>query len=147
LIPRKPRIPNDARIPIIGHHRGVGLHDEQDEARLAVVRSEIDFVMDRLSAVPDLYEFACDVSHAPESRLLAGTKALAVFELAAEDRVARPVGKIDRDQIRAVICSLDSLKWRSPWAFCSLLDPGPPPLGQGPQPVKRPAPLRDWEDL
>jgi hypothetical protein len=129
----------DDLIPIVGFHRGVGLHDQQSPERLELVKAEIDFVFDSLTDLKELADYAGDMSHSPESRLLAGALVEARWQLAAEDRRARPT-RVDLDVVRASVCSLNSQHWRSPWAFCSLLDPGPAPGAPGP--AKREAPLR-----
>lgn len=120
---------SDDIIPIVGRHRGVPLHDRQDEARLTVVRAEIDRVLD-LSDVDKLIELCGNVTWSPEARLTAAAKLRAMYELAAEDRKTRPP-KIDLAYIGACTAGLNSRNWRSPRVYGSLLDPGPMPGEQG----------------
>ena len=129
---------DSGRIPTIGEHRGVGLHDHQDEARLNVVRREIDSVLELADATL-LVEIAADVSWSPEARLTAAAKLKAMHQLAAEDRKTRP--NFDLAYIEACTAGLDSVYWRSPWHYGSLLDPGRAPHEAGP--VQRDAPLED----
>ena len=56
------------RIHCIGEHRGVGLHDCQSEERLAVVRRELDVVLD-LNDIRLLTEICGDFTWSPEARL------------------------------------------------------------------------------
>ncbi|MER9590928.1 hypothetical protein NKI94_19245 [Mesorhizobium australicum] len=124
------------RIPTIGEHRGVGLHDCQSKERLALVRREIDSVLD-LHDITLLVEVAADVGWSPEARLLAASKLKAMHQISAEDRKSRPM--FDMAYVTACVCSLDSRSWRSPTHFCSLLDPGRGPHEAGP--VARDVPL------
>lgn len=124
------------RIRCIGEHRGIGLHDCQSEERLAVVRRELDVVLE-LNDITLLTEICGDPTWSPEARLTAAAKLRAVHELAAEDRAARPA--IDLKFAAACVAGLNSQKWRSPWHFCSLLDPSPAPGAKGP--VRREPPL------
>jgi hypothetical protein len=81
---------NDDRIPTIGEHRGVGLDDHQSPERLAVVKREIDAVLDGTNEVKQLLvEICADVTWSPEAKLLSAAKCRAMFELAAEGREAR----------------------------------------------------------
>jgi hypothetical protein len=115
---------NSDAIPIVEIYRGVGLHDEQTPERLDVVRHEIDLVY----AEHDfgrLLEIANDACRPPEARLFAAAKLQASHEIAVQDREKRPL--IDLDRVQASIAGLDSLKWRHPVYFASLLDPGPAP--------------------
>ncbi|PBB20556.1 hypothetical protein [Mesorhizobium sp. WSM4313] len=123
------------RIPVIGEHRGVALHDYQDEARLAVVRCELDSVLDLADATL-LVEIVADVSWSPEARLTAAAKLKAMHQLAAEDRKTRP--NFDLAYIEACTAGLDSVYWRSPWHYGSLLDPGRAPHEPGPVPRAMP---------
>ncbi len=125
------------RIPIVGRHRGVGLHDQQDDERLEVVRGEIDQVLDRVQADRDLIEWAKNISHAPESRLLAGALLEARFAGAVDGRRARP--DIDLVYVHALVAGLNSVRWRDRKNFGTILSPRPG-LG-GPRPVPRKIPL------
>ncbi|TGQ09001.1 MULTISPECIES: hypothetical protein [unclassified Mesorhizobium] len=128
----------DCAIPIVETYRGVGLHDCQSEARLAVVRGEIDKVF-ALDDLDQLVEVCSNVRWSPESRLLAAAKLKATHQLAAEDRKSRP--RFDISYVDACTAGLNSRYWRSPWHFGSLLDPGRAPGEAGP--VPRPVPLED----
>lgn len=125
----------NAKIPIVAEHKGVGLHDCQDETRLALVRREIDSVFD-LHDITLLVEICADPTWSPESRLLAAAKLKARHQLAAEDRRSRPL--FDMAYIDACVGSLDSQYWRSPTHFGSLLEPGRGPHEQGPVPRDMP---------
>jgi hypothetical protein len=126
-------------IPIIETYRGVGLHNFQDEARLRIVRGEIDIVIE-ISDLADLVEWAKDSGHAPESRSLAGEKALAILSGFGQARQKRPHRDLTPEYIKAVIAGLNSDKWRSPWVYGTLLEPGPAP-GKPSRAVKRETPL------
>jgi hypothetical protein len=131
---------NDDRIPCVADHRGIGLHDSQSEKRLALVKRELDSVLD-LSDVHKLIAICGNVAWSPEARLTAGAKLRAMHELATEDRKTRPL--FDLAFVVACTAGLDSRYWRSPWVFGSLLDPGRMPGGDSP--VSRDVPLADDE--
>ncbi|MCP3469819.1 hypothetical protein NLM33_05680 [Bradyrhizobium sp. CCGUVB1N3] len=124
------------KIPIVGLHRGVGLHDAQSPERLEVVKTAIDQVFD-ISDLRQLMAIAGDVRRPPEARLFAAAKLEAAFQIAADERKVRP--DIDLDRVRASIAGLDSIRWRDPWHFASLLDPPRQPGDEGP--VQRKIPL------
>jgi hypothetical protein len=109
----------DGRIPTVGVHRGIGLHDHQTPARL--VKAAIDRVA-RMSDVMELVDFAADAVQPPEARLFAANKAEIHYQLAAEERRNRPA--IDLDRLRATVSGLDSVVWRDPYRYGSLLDHG-----------------------
>jgi hypothetical protein len=114
-------------IPIIGTYRGVGIHDQQPQTRVnCVVKPEIDHVLDDLSDISDLYNFAANAANSPEARLLAAAKIMAEFDLAVEERRARPLG-ITMEKVRAAVAGVDSQEWRSNFHYGSALDHGPPP--------------------
>jgi hypothetical protein len=106
-------------IPTVGTHRGVPLEDQQSDARLALVRSEIDHVLSMTDAVA-LADWADDPWHSPESRQLAVAMVESIWTVAAETRNNRP--PIDMDRLRASTAGLGCRRWRSPTHFCSLLD-------------------------
>jgi hypothetical protein len=106
-------------IPTVGAHRGVPLEDQQSDARLALVRREIDHVLGLTDAI-ELFDWASDARHSPESRQLAGAMAESLWTVAAETRANRP--PIDLDRLRAATAGLGSRRWRSPTHFCSDLD-------------------------
>jgi len=110
------------QIPTIATHQGVGIHDHQTPARIKVVKAAIDRVA-RMSDILELADFAADPRHPPEARLFAASKVAAEYELAAEERRNRPI--IDLDRVRATVAGLDSLVWRDPDRYCSLLDSHP----------------------
>ncbi|RJT28122.1 hypothetical protein D3227_35085 [Mesorhizobium waimense] len=128
------------RIPRVGEYRGVGLHDNQSPERLAVVKRELDSVLDLADATL-LVEIVGDVTWSPEARLTAAAKLRAMHQIAAEDRKSRPM--FDLAYVVACTAALDSRYWRSPWYYGSLLDPGRGPHEAGP--VPRPSPLADDE--
>jgi hypothetical protein len=88
-----------------------------------------------MSDILELDDFAADPQQPPEARLFAANKVEVEYQLAAEERRNRPI--IDLDRVRATVAGLDSVVWRSPWYFASLLD-----AAAG---VPREEPLRDLE--
>lgn len=130
------------KIPTVGEYRGVPLHCDQSEARLAVVRRDIDKAhsfddLDRL--VP----FASDSANAPEARLYAMAKSLAILDEAIENRAPRSrMTQWSRERIRASAAGVNSTHWRSRTHYCSGLDSrckAISPTG----PVRREIPLPD----
>lgn len=119
-------------IPIVGTHRGVGLHDQQSPERLVEVRRAIDRVFEEHD-FDRLFAIARDITWAPEARLFAAAKLEAAFQMAVDERRERP--SIDLLQVGAAVPGLSSQRWRDPWHYKSLLDPGPRP-GQA-EAVKR----------
>jgi hypothetical protein len=106
-------------IPTIGTYRGVPLEDQQSDARLALVRREIDHVLG-LTDARELADWATDSWHSPESRQLAVAMAESLWTMASENRNNRP--SIDLDLLRASTAGLGSRRWRCPTHFCSDLD-------------------------
>jgi hypothetical protein len=106
-------------IPTIGTYRGVPLEDQQSDARLALVRGEIDCVLGMTDA-RELADWAANSWHSPESRQLAVAMAESLWTMASENRNNRPA--IDLDLLRASTAGLGSRRWRSPTHFCSDLD-------------------------
>jgi hypothetical protein len=107
------------RIRTIASHHGIGIHDHQTPERIRVVKAAID----RVAGVSDILElasFAADPLQPPEARLFAANKVEVEYQVAAEERRNRPI--IDLDVVRASVAGLDSVMWRSPWHFSSLLD-------------------------
>jgi hypothetical protein len=126
-------------IPIIEIYRGVGIHDLQPRERVERrVKPEIDRVLE-MSDMDELVRYCGDVRNPPESRLLAGAKVEAIFDLAVAERRERP--SIDMDRLRASYSCAASQHWRNPWAYGSLLDPRSCP--GGPEPEPRETPLTD----
>jgi hypothetical protein len=109
------------QIPAIATHRGIGIHDHQTPGRIKVVKAAIDRVS-RMSDILELADFAADCSMPPEARLFAANKLEAEYELAAEERRNRPV--IDLDRVRATVAGLDSVEWRDPDRYGTLLEHG-----------------------
>jgi hypothetical protein len=108
---------------------------------LAVVRRDIDRVLD-LADVGALVEWAGDIWHSPESRMLAARLVEAVWNAAVAEREVRP--PVDLPKVRASVPGLNSRKWRDRRYYGSLLDvppaPGTPPERQ---PALREQPLED----
>jgi len=126
---------DDDAIPLAGWHRGVGLHNEQDEERLTLVRDEIDQVF--LIADPqELFKVASNYLWSPESRLFAAARLRAIHRLNAESRVER--AGIDLKLLAAHIAGLNSIRWRSPVHYCSAFDTWEP---GSPEPPRRERPL------
>jgi hypothetical protein len=109
----------DDAVPTVGAHRGVPLEDHQSDARLALVRAEIDRVLGMTDAI-ELADWAGDSWHSPESRQLAGAMCESLWTVASETRANRPL--VDLDKVRASTAGLGSRRWRSPAHFCSDLD-------------------------
>jgi hypothetical protein len=127
------------RMPVVEVYRGVGIQDFQDEARIKVVKREIDVVY-ALPDQRDLISYARDVFNPPEARLFASDKIIADIELRAE---AHQGGHhyVDANYLAAITAGLDSLGWADPHRYCSLLDTPPRPGAPGIEP--RPAQQRD----
>src|SRR5262249_8228352 len=69
---------DDDQIPVVEIYRGVGIEDQQSFERIGLVKREIDHV--HLMNGPDeLADYAGDVRHAPEARMLAGARAEALL--------------------------------------------------------------------
>jgi hypothetical protein len=109
------------QIPTIATHRGIGIHDDQTPARVKVVKAAIDRVA-RMSDILELADFAADAREPPEARMFAANKVEVEYELAAEERRNRPT--IDLDRVRATVAGLDSLEWRDPDRYGTLLEHG-----------------------
>jgi hypothetical protein len=118
--PKNAHPPTDPdRIPVIATHRGIGIHDCQTPARIKAVKAAIDRVA-RMSDILELADLAADTQQPPEARLFAASKLEVEYQVAAEERRNRPI--IDLDVVRASVAGLNSVMWRSPWYFASLLD-------------------------
>jgi hypothetical protein len=122
-------------IPVVEIYRGIGIEDRQPLERIElVVKPSIDRV--QTMSNPDLLAaYADDAANPPEARMLAGARAEALWELAAEERRLRPT--IDMEKLRASTAGLGSRRWRDPERHSSLLDvPGG---------IEREGPLDDSE--
>ena len=107
------------KIPIIATYRGIGIHNHQPPAWIELVKTAIDQVA-AMSNILELADYAADVRGPPEARLYAANKVEVQWDLATERRENRP--DIDLDRVRASVAGLDSVDWRNPFAYCSLLD-------------------------
>ena len=123
----------DDAIPSVGLYKGVPLEDQQSDARLALVRAEIDHVLGMTDA-GELADYAGNPWHSPESRQLACAMAETAWTVAAETRALRPT--IDMEKLHASTAGLGSRHWRDPWRHASLLDHGG---------IEREVPLDDSE--
>lgn len=131
----------DDRIPTDGEHRGIPIHAGQSEMRLRSVRRDIDDVHET-TELDALIQFADDVGRAPEARLYARAKGLAILDHDVERRAPRSRMTVwSRDRIKASAAGCDSMHWRSRTHYGSLLDPGPPPGND--RRVRREAPLQE----
>jgi hypothetical protein len=108
----------DDRIPVVAFHRGVGLHDHQDEDRLRIVRAEIDMVAEE-NDLQTLAAWSLRIDHAPESRLFAAEKVMVALSQAGN---ARRPPDVTPEKVRAHVAGLSSQTWRDPHYFCSALD-------------------------
>ncbi len=112
-------MPEDDRIPIVGTHRGVGIHAFQPRERIdRVVKPAIDAVFG-LSDPDALTDYVQDPTHPPEARLFAAARVEALWQLAADNRELRP--KVSLTLLRAMTAGLDSLRWIDPRHYGSLL--------------------------
>jgi hypothetical protein len=123
----------DDAIPIVEVYRGVGIEDQQPPERIKFVKSEIDRIH-RMSGADELFAYSSDPLNPPEARMLAGARAEALCELAAEERRPRT---ISLERLRAATAGLGCRRWRDPDCFASLLDE--------PGGVEREEPLPDLE--
>jgi hypothetical protein len=120
-------------IPTIGIYKGIPLEDQQSDARLALVRAEIDLVLGMTDA-GELADYAGDPWHAPEARQLAAAMAESMWTVAAETRALRP--GISLERLHASVAGLGSRTWRCPFRHATLLEHGG---------VEREQPLADEE--
>jgi hypothetical protein len=122
------------KIPTRNEHRGMALHAGQNEARLIIVRQDIDRVFEERD-IAALAQFAGKVAHSPESRLLAAAKAQALWDSAAEQRTKRP--DLNLERIATSVAGLNVIEWQDPTFYCSLLDTWSPDA----PPARRETPL------
>jgi hypothetical protein len=103
-------------------YRGVKLHSGQSGIRLAVVRREIDEVV-AISDLDSLVSWAKSVRHSPESRLLAGQKAISILENVGATRPKRRPQGLSPSTMRAITAGLDEESgWLNPFFQCSEFD-------------------------
>jgi len=103
-------------------YRGVALHSDQSDIRLAIVRKEIDRVMDSLGTAAELQEHAANPRNAPESRTAAAALAIALYDLATEERRERP--KVDRVLMECFIVGCNAQGWQSPDSYGNITERG-----------------------
>lgn len=126
-------IEDDDTIPTEGMHRGVPLHAGQDAARLTAVKRDIDRAHD-IHTLEELVAFADSPSNAPEGRLLARAKALAMLDDVVARRGHRSRNAaLSRQRVKASCAGLASRRWQSRTHYCSLLDAQPGPDCVGPK--------------
>ena len=108
----------DGQIPVVEIYRGVGIEDRQSFERIGLVKREIDRVH-RMNGADELAAYASDPLNPPEPRMLAGARAEALCELAAEERRPRAISV---EQLHVATAGLGCRRWRDPDRFASLLD-------------------------
>jgi hypothetical protein len=129
----RPDMDDDDAIPIVEVYRGIGIENCQPRERIElVVKPAIDLVH-AMGGVDELFAYASDPLNPPESRMLAGARAEALWELAGEERRHRP---ISLELLRAATAGLGCRRWRDPDRYGSLLEHGG---------VEREEPLPDLE--
>ncbi len=114
----KETVPTDDEIPFDGEYRQVLLHKGQSERRLAVVRKNIDLVCGIGGDVAVLMRCLRNADLAPEARICAAAKLLALHDAASKARDPTP---IDRDLVSGLAGVLRSTKWRSSTHYGSFL--------------------------
>jgi hypothetical protein len=108
------------KIRTIEEYRMVGIQDCQPQDRIeTVVKPAIDHVMEIQDPL-QLYRYLEHAINPPEARLLAHARLTAIFEIAAEDRSARP--NIDMERALALVAALNSRRWRWESYYCSMFD-------------------------
>src|SRR5262245_9446504 len=112
---------DDDAIATLGPYGGLPVEDQQSDARLRLVRADIDQVL-RVTDPGELADYAGNPWHSPEARQLAAAMAESMWTVAAETRANRP--PIDLDRLRASVAGLGSKRWRDPERHCSMLDHG-----------------------
>ena len=126
------------QIPAQEIYRDVDIHNAQEPERVALVKIEIDTVLE-ISDLDRLSAWITDVTHAPESRLLALRMCEAAFEMSARSRMLRP--DVDLDALRAHCAGLDTIRGRSKTHYSSIFAPRTAP--GAPVPVARKIPLSE----
>jgi hypothetical protein len=120
-------------------YKGCPIIAGQSPARVETVKRDIDRAHS-LEDPTELQEFAFCIANAPESRALAASRLVALFEIAVDERRKRPAN-FDPDLLRAEARLMYSRRWQDPRYHCSLLDPVPPRNSGMPQPAVRETPL------
>ncbi|HUK07782.1 MAG TPA: hypothetical protein VLX09_07955 [Stellaceae bacterium] len=120
-------------IPVAEIYRGCPVHNAQSPQRIAeVVRPAINFVHETTD-LDVLTAYCADHTRPPEARLLAAARIEATYLLAVEERRERP--DVDLLYVRACVACCDSVRWRSPTHYCSIVDTwGPSEPGADPRP-------------
>lgn len=125
----------DDLIPNVGRYRGIEIHDFQPQERIrSVVKPAIDAVYE-ISDPTRLLEYVGNSANPPEARLFAVARCNAAWELAAENREARP--RFDRDRLEAIAAGLASLTWMNPRLYATLLDTSDASLRRDPENAAR----------
>jgi hypothetical protein len=102
-------------------YRGVRLHADQSPDRLRLVRAELDLVWSENDLV-NLIQWAGSCRNAPESRILAGMKAVKILEAVGDQRQRRP-GGLSVASVRAMTAGLSERSgWLNPFLYASDLD-------------------------
>jgi hypothetical protein len=128
----------DTPIPVVAFHRGVGLHEHQDPERLALVRAEVDQVLELQGDVRALFDWVEWRPHSSESRLLAAALIRANCEAASERRRSAP--PVDLQLLDCLIAGLGTVQGRSRFDYDSRYRTRDDPAGSN-RPVRRPQPL------
>jgi hypothetical protein len=124
------------QVPTIELYRGISIFDFQPRDRVEnVVKPEIDQVL-ALDDPDELFRFARDAAHAPEARLAARDRWMAIADLHIAAHEARIAG--DPVRLDAAVAGLDDLHWHDPDRFASLLDAARSGVA-----LRRPADQRD----
>ena len=101
---------SDDAIPCLEQYRGVGIHDHQPRRRIdRVVKPAIDRVF-AMSDPDELFDFARDIGNPPEARTFAAAKCRAAWQIATDNRQARPTSRLD--DIAAAVAGLNSQRRR-----------------------------------
>jgi hypothetical protein len=101
-------------------YRGGPVRNAQSQQRIdEIVKPQIDQVFETTD-ISALVAWCDDVTKSPESRLVAPAVLEAMHELAVAERWGRPA--IDLDYVRACVAGCDSVRWRSPYEYYSVVD-------------------------
>src|SRR5262252_1340099 len=94
-------------------YRSVGIIAGQSPARVETVKQDIDRAHS-LDDPVELQEFAFCIANAPESRALAASRLIAMFELAVDERRKRPA-TFDPDLLRTKARLMYSARRQHPY--------------------------------